>query len=140
MSLDIDTRTIVGIYALNQWFDVKPFSVWIDAYDLCEVSPHLTFEETELGEPGHGQITVYNLSELYRDFKGKPYMSVRRSEDEARFENPTSSHGISAILENDWDTQRNERIFFSLLEVKAFKCISQEEANLLCPNQAKTHL
>ena len=29
MSLDIDTRTIVGIYALNQWFDVKPFSVWI---------------------------------------------------------------------------------------------------------------
>ena len=140
MSLNIDTRTIVGIYALNQWFDVKPFSVWIEAYDLCDVNPHLTFKETEMGLPGHGEVTVYNMGELYRDFKDRPCMIERRSEDEARFENPSSSHGITAILENDSDTQINERIYFSLLEVKAFKCISEEDANILCPNQAKTHL
>tara|TARA_R100000278_G_C5361677_1_gene125622 strand:+ start:43 stop:459 length:417 start_codon:yes stop_codon:yes gene_type:complete len=137
MSLDIDTRTIVGIYALNQWFKVKPFSVWIDAYDLCEVSPNLSFSETEMGLPGHGQITVYNMSELYRDFKDRPCMIERRSEDEARFEHPSSSHGISGILDNDSKIQ--EEIYFSLLEVKAFKCISQKDAEKLCPLQHKTH-
>ena len=138
MSLDIDTRTIVGIYALNQWFKVKPFSVWIDAYDLCEVSPHLTFEETELGELGHGQITVYSLSELYRDFEYKPSTIQRRTEDEARFDNPSASCGICGILDNDSTIQ--EEIYFSLLEVKAFKCISQKDAKKLCPQQYKTHL
>ena len=137
MSLDIDTRTIVGIYALNQWFKVKPFSVWIDAYDLCEVSPNLSFSETEMGLPGHGQITVYSLSELYRDFEYKPSTINRRTEDEAWFENPSASCGISGILDNDSKIQ--EEIYFSLLEVKAFKCISQKDAEKLCPLQYKTH-
>ena len=127
MSLAIDSRTIVGIYALNQWFKVKPFSVWIDAYELNHVSNSLDFEETKFGTPGNKYNTYIQLSYLYPDFEWTPpFEFTSQYGDEASFENPSPTQGVGAILDNGAEIE--EEIYFSLLEVKAFKCISRKNA------------
>ena len=137
MSLAIDTRTIVGIYALNQWFKVKPFSVWIDAYELNHVDTSLTFKETEFGTPGNKYNTYIQLSYLYPDFEWTPPANFATQYpqygDEASFENPSPSQGVGAMLDNGAEIE--EEIYFSLLEVKAFKCISREDALALSHHQ-----
>jgi hypothetical protein len=132
MSFHVDTRTIVGIYALEQWFKVKPFSVAVDSWTLCSV-PFLPFSKTEFGTPGNANRTYINLRYLYPDFEESPQASNenRRHGDEAWFENPSSSHGLSAVLDNDDDTK--EEIAFSLLEVRAFKYISEGSAESFIP-------
>jgi|TARA_R100001015_G_C4566253_1_gene125142 hypothetical protein len=131
MSFHVDTRRIVGIYALGQWFKVKPFSVVIDSWTLCSV-PFLPFSETEFGTPGNENRTYIDLCHLYPDFKSPQASNEhRRHGDEAWFENPSSSHGLSAVLDNDDDTK--EEIAFSLLEVRAFKYISEGSAESFIP-------
>tara|TARA_R100001460_G_C3517736_1_gene172224 strand:- start:500 stop:910 length:411 start_codon:yes stop_codon:yes gene_type:complete len=127
MSLAIDSRTIVGIYALNQWFKVKPFSVWIDAYELNHVDTSLTFEETKFGTSGNKYNTYIQLSYLYPDFEWTPTTNFSTQYgDEASFENPSANQGVGAILDNGAEIE--EAIYFCILEVKAFKCLSREDA------------
>ena len=138
MSLAIDSRTIVGIYALNQWFKVKPFSVWIDAYELNHVCNSLNFEETKFGTSGNKYNTYIQLSYLYPDFEWTPPANLSTqylNGDEASFENPSPSQGVGATLDNGAEIE--EEIYFSLLEVKAFKCISRKDALALSNHNKK---
>ena len=132
MSLSIDTRAIVGIYALGQWFKVKPFTVYIDAYELCSTDPGLAFSETKLGERGNKYKTYIQLGDLYRDFEWRPLELPPQHPDEASFKNPSPSEGISAVLDNGAEPE--ERIAFSILEVKAFKYLYNQEASNLAEN------
>jgi len=126
MSLAIETRAVVGIYALGQWFKVKPFTIDIDAYELCFADSGLAFSETEFGTDGNRYNTYIQLGDLYRDFEWSPLKMPPQHPDEASFKNPSPFEGISAVLDNGAEPE--ERIAFSLLEVKAFKYISKNSA------------
>jgi len=134
MSLAIETRAVVGIYALGQWFKVKPFTIDIDAYELCFADPGMAFSETEFGTDGNRYNTYIQLSYLYPDFEWTPpvTLGVTQHHDEARFENPSPSQGISAVLDNGAEPE--ERIAFSLIEVKAFKYLRRQDASNLAEN------
>ena len=133
MSLSIETRAIVGIYALGQWFKVKPFTVYIDAYELCSTDPGMAFSETKFGTRGNKCNTYIQLGDLYREFKRNPIkMPPKQHYDEASFENPSPYQGISAVLDNGAEPE--ERIAFSLLEVKAFKYLYRQDASNLAEN------
>ena len=136
MSLAIETRAVVGIYALGQWFKVKPFTIDIDAYELCFADPGLAFSETEFGTNGNRYNTYIQLSYLYPDFEWTPpERAGTKHYDEASFENPSPGQGISAVLDNGAEPE--ERIAFSLLEVKAFKYLYRQDASNLAENYEK---
>jgi hypothetical protein len=132
MSLAIETRAVVGIYALGQWFKVKPFTIGIDAYELCYADPGLAFSETKFGTRGNKYKTYIQLSDLYRDFEWRPLALFPQHPDEASFKNPSPSEGISAVLDNGAEPE--ERIAFSILEVKAFKYLYNQDASNLAEN------
>ena len=78
---------------------------------------------------------IYNSAYLYPDFEWTPPVRARstsNTHDEARFENPSPSQGISAVLDNG--AQPEERIAFSLIEVKAFKYLYRQDASNLAEN------
>ena len=132
MSLAIETRAVIGIYALGQWFKVKPFTIGIDAYELCYADPGLAFSETQFGTRGNKYKTYIQLSDLYRDFEWRPLGLPPQHPDEASFKNPSPSEGISAVLDNGAEPE--ERIAFSILEVKAFKYLYNQDASNLAEN------
>ena len=132
MSLAIETRAVIGIYALGQWFKVKPFTICIDAYELCYVDSGLAFSETQFGTRENKYRTYIQLSDLYRDFEWRPLELPPQHPDEASFKNPSPSEGISAVLDNGAEPE--ERIAFSILEVKAFKYLYNQDASNLAEN------
>lgn len=109
MSLCIDDRYITGLFAFGRWFNVKQGSVGIDAYQFryWEENP----EPNENFFDGH--FTDYEMGAHYvAEYAGGAY-----GEDSRRgWKNPSSHTGICFT-----DTDTNERVSFSLLEVKAFR-------------------
>jgi hypothetical protein len=109
MSLEIDSRYITGIYALRQWFKVKKDSVEVDAFEFTnweEESPH----NGDINSVTH---TDYILGSLY------PSPAEPHCGDYGvcgAWVKPDGCHGISFI-----DAVTNERVSFSLMEVRAFR-------------------
>ena len=92
-----------------------------------------SFSETEFGTDGNRYNTYIQLSYLYPDFGWTPPTRLgTKHYDEASFENPSPSQGISAVLDNGAEPE--ERIAFSLLEVKAFKYLYRQDASKLAEN------
>ena len=109
MSLCIDDRFITGLFAFGQWFNVKKGSVGIDAYEFRY------WEENP--EPGEGagdcHCTDYSMGAQYvAEYAGGAY----GEHSKGRWSNPSGHTGICFT-----DTDTNERVSFSLLEVKAFR-------------------
>lgn len=111
MSLSIDSRYITGVYALGQWFKVKPDTVDVDAFQFRnweEQSPHD-------GKAWTVQHTDYEMGALYpskQNRKGGGYSEHSRGS----WTTPCGCDGISFI-----DADTGERVSFSLVEVRAFR-------------------
>jgi len=112
MSLNIDSRYITGIYALGQWFNVKPNSVDVDAYEFINWEDDL--------EPGQRrdwdiQGTCYQMGSIYPDREG-PSCGMFGERSRLSWANPCGHHGITFL-----DADTGERVSFSLAEVRAFR-------------------
>lgn len=112
MSLSIDSRFITGVYALGQWFRVKPNSVDVDAYE---------FRNWASDDPQPGdwreEATDYQMGGTYSrpDLPG-PLCGSYGGDSRKGWHVPSGSTGITFIEE-----ETGERICFSLLEVKGFR-------------------
>ena len=111
MSLSIDSRFITGIYALGQWFDVKPDSVDVDAYEFVNWDDRFGPEESTFDQSG----TSYQMGDLYPELRNG--CGDYGPHSRLRFASGASGHcGITFI-----DAKTGVRISFSLAEVRAFK-------------------
>ena len=115
MSLLIDNRFVTGIYAFNQWFKVKKNTVDVDAYEF--ISWDDSFGDNEKPNSWDDPHAVYQMGAVYDAdrpglYKSAPY----GGESRGSFVNPSGCTGITFI-----DADTNERISFSILEVKAFR-------------------
>lgn len=108
MSLVIDDRLITGLFAFGRWFNVKQGSVGIDSYQF-----RYWVENPDPDDEWNGVFTDYEMGAHYvAESAGEAY-----GEDYGqRWKNPTGQTGICFT-----DTDTNERVSFSLLEVKAFR-------------------
>ena len=112
MSLRIDSRYITGIYALNQWFNVKKDTVDVDSFEFTnweEESPH-DANNWNTSRTDYMMGAIYDKNQL--NFKKAAYSEGSN----AFWAQPGSCHGICFI-----DADTNERVTFSLLEVKGFR-------------------
>jgi hypothetical protein len=112
MALNIDNRFVTGVYALGQWFKVKPNTIDIDAYSFrawedIDPDPH----DWEEG------ATDYEMGAAYPDPRPDgPHCGVYGGNSRRSWAIPTGNIGISFIEEKTGD-----RVSFCLLEVKAFR-------------------
>ena len=112
MSLSIDSRYITGIYALGQWFKVKKDSVDVDAFEFTnweERSPHS-------GDTYTVHHTDYIMGSLYLKNRDGSQCGTHGPNSRGSWANPGGCDGISFI-----DDATNERVSFSLMEVRAFR-------------------
>ena len=111
MSLHIDSRFITGIYALGQWFNVKPNSVDVDAYEFVNWDERFEPDQSIFNQPG----TSYQMGDLYPESRNGcgdygPHSRLRFASCASGY------HGITFI-----DAKTGDCISFSLAEVRAFK-------------------
>lgn len=113
MSLSIDSRCITAIYALGQWFEVEEDSVDVDAYEFINQE-----DETEYIKKSKYEThkTLYAMGSLYDESEPPPLGGRFEGTDRFYYANPQGCHGITFI-----EKGTNNRVSFSLLEVKAFK-------------------
>jgi hypothetical protein len=96
MSLSIDPGNITAIYAHNQWFDVKPGTVDIDAYELYD--------------------REYETSYSMGNYLDAEYSSSRSPNSKFIAVCPDGCTGIQFV-----EQKTGARISFALIEVRAFK-------------------
>jgi hypothetical protein len=111
MSLNIDSRFITGIYALGQWFNVKPNSVGVDAYEFVDWDERFEADESIFDQPG----TSYQMGDVYPESRNGcgnygPHSRLTYASG------ASGHHGITFI-----DAKTGDRISFSLAEVRAFR-------------------
>ena len=112
MSLSIDCRFVTGIYALGQWFKVKPNTIDVDAYEFRNW--HDLHPDPKSWDEG---ATDYSMGAIYQDPNpGEQLGGDYGEHSRKRWERPTGSNGISFI-----DEDTGERVSFSLLEVRGFR-------------------
>lgn len=111
MSLCIDSRYITGIYALGQWFNVKPDTIDVDSYQFTnwkDQSPHD-------GNRFQVEHTDFEMGDVYPQNDPSPVVKYRA--DSAGYSSGVGPyHGIAFI-----DADTGERVSFCLLEVRAFR-------------------
>ena len=109
MSFSIDDRCITGILAFDRWFNVKKGSVIIDAYAFryWEQNPKLDDNYDDYHFTDYQMGAHYVAQHACGTYGGDP---------KRKWMNPSGPTGICFI-----DADTNERVIFSLLEVKAFR-------------------
>jgi hypothetical protein len=112
MALNLNTHQISGVYALDQWFQVKPGSFFLDAYSLREWDA----DPGEVINQWTTSFTDYELGALYRDREPRHMSTPYGPNSAGRFQTPTGSVGCCFI-----DANTGERVSFSIMEVKAFR-------------------
>lgn len=130
MSLFIDSRKIVGVYALGQWFNVKPGTFAHDAFELVCWEEEVPFgnESNNPYRPGDLPRQPHSVAfQMGAIYKGKgvepPASDGYIGNSRMGFSNPSGSTGITFI-----DADTGLRTSMSLLEIKAFRECSKEEA------------
>lgn len=119
MSLSIDTRRISGVYAFGQWFKVVPNSFAIDSYELLD----RPLEHCPFGNENGAYTDCYTLGSLYERSQPEAYRAAIGDNASFSMVAPQGAHGICFI-----DAETDESVYFSLLECKAFRCVSEELA------------
>ena len=107
MSLFIDDRTVIGVFALNQWFEIVPNSIRLDAYEFAYWQANVPFGEEIKFEKS---LTCYPMSEIY------PEQKLTERYGETCLEKPTHSTGFEFKC-----ARTNDRICFPITEIKAFR-------------------
>ena len=136
MSLSIDTRRICAVYALDQWHKVKVNSFCTDAYELMEIEEDCPFgnewdnrnpsdfkRDKKSGEfhPREPHTKYFQMSALYDEVEYN--CTTFDNSPRTRFLTPTPSTGVTFI-----DPDSDESVYFSIVDIKAFRCVSREEA------------
>jgi hypothetical protein len=145
MSLSIDTRRISGIYALGQWFKVVPNSFWIDAYELRHINEHCPFgnESDNRSQPDKERdgyrhqrqphTDWYLLGKLYERTEPASYMDMLGDTNRVVMQSPQGHDGVGFI-----DADTGESVYLSLIECRAFRCVSEADAIKADPRLAPT--
>lgn len=144
MSLQIDTRCISGIYAFNQWFKVVPNSFWIDAFELQHINEDCPFgnesdNRSQQDKDREGccyrrqpHTDWYTLGDLYKDSQ-PPYTCFPLGDSNRVFVKPPQGcHGVGFT-----DANTGESVYFSLMECRAFRCVSEAAAINADPSLAR---
>ena len=63
MSLFIDDRTVIGVFALNQWFEIVPNSIRMDAYEFAYYQANVPFGDEDKYEKS---LECYPLADMYQ--------------------------------------------------------------------------
>lgn len=143
MSLSIDTRRISGVYALGQWFKLVPNSFCIDSYELLYINEACPFgnesdnrplkekERDGFRHPRQPHTDYYAMGTIYE--KSQPDSSIHMLGDTNRIamHSPQGCDGVAFI-----DADTGESVYLSLLECRAFRCVSEEEAIKADPSLA----
>jgi hypothetical protein len=96
MSLSINPEHITGIYAHDQWFEVKPGTVSIDSYELYDREFETSYM---MGNYLNAEYASFSIP-------GSNFTSIC----------PCGATGIQFI-----EQKTSARISFALVEVRAFK-------------------
>jgi hypothetical protein len=143
MSLSIDTRRISAVYALGQWHRVKVNTFGIDAYELMDIEESCPFgnesdnrflrdkvrdRDEGINYTRQPHTAYYTMGSFYEGAEPENRSSVFENNPRVRMVTPSGSAGVCF---QDPDT--NEEVYFSLLEIKGFKTVSEETAIELAP-------
>jgi len=135
MSLSIDTRRISGIYALGQWFKVVPDSFWIDAFELRHINEHCPFgneddnrSQTDKERDGYNRqrqphTNWYALGRLYEHTEPEYHSDTIGDANRITIQSPQGHDGVGFI-----DADTCESVYLSLIECRAFRCVSEADA------------
>ena len=115
MSLFIDDRTVTGVFALGQWFEIVPNSICIDAYEFGYYNANVPFGEEREYEKALNCIV---MGEMYKKQEGPVILSkLNASPDiDITFQTPSPSMGFAFQCAETLDT-----IAFPIIEIKAFR-------------------
>jgi len=124
MSLHIDDRTVIGVFALGQWFEIVPNSIRMDAYEFAYYQAIVPFGEEDKHEKS---LEVYPMGDMYRNTEKKSIYSEINSNSNtyARFLQPSSHTGFEFECADTKD-----KICFPLTEIKAFRYKPELNTNL----------
>lgn len=115
VSLSIRSHRVSAIYALSQWFSVKPGTLRFDAFEL------LDFALPE-SDPDHKEyMDIYAMGMIYQGQEPTRPESFIRNMPDCAYRHwvnhvPSGSTGVQFI-----DAETGELVAFSLLEIRAFK-------------------
>jgi hypothetical protein len=114
MSLNIDSRSITGVYALGQWFEIEPDSFGVDAFELQNWAGDAD-DVARYGEEGIDS-DLYVLGTLYSS--SEPTYKCDRPAAGSRCysKTPQGCDGVCFI-----EKGTNTRVSLSLMEIKAFR-------------------
>ena len=124
MSLFIDDRTVIGVYALNQWFEIVPNSIRMDAYEFAYYQANVPFGK----EDGYDKsLESYQMGDMYENTKRRPIYSELNSNPncDITFIQPDSHTGFEFKC-----AKTNDRICFPITEIKAFRYKPELNTNL----------
>ena len=117
MSLSIDDRTVVGVFDLNQWFEIFPNSIRVDAYEFMYFDDVIPF-----GEELQNQtcLKCYFMGDMYekrQESEESKKVRIRlNSSNDITFLSPDPYAGFEFKCSKTGDT-----IAFPITEIKAFK-------------------
>lgn len=131
MSLFIDSRKIVGVYALGQWFNIKPDTFVHDSFELICWEEDVPFGNEEsnpikLSGPRQPHSTCFAMGALYAD-KGRPAFAGDIGNSRMKFAVPSGYNGVQFI-----DADSGLHVSMSLMEIKAFRELPIKEAEKAC--------
>lgn len=136
MSLFIDSRKIVGVYALGQWFNVKPDTFAHDSFELICWEEEVPFGNESNNpsrpsdHPREPHSVAFQMGAIYKGAGIEPPASQGYiGNSRMAFANPSGSTGVTFV---DADTGLTTSM--SLLEIKAFRECSTEDAIEACPH------
>jgi hypothetical protein len=112
MSLFIDDRTVIGVFALGQWFEIVPNSIRMDAYEFAYYQAIVPFGEEDKHEK---DLECYPLADMYpkqRETTGYG----RCPNGTITFHKPTHSTGFEFEC-----AKTKDKICFPITEIKAFR-------------------
>tara|TARA_Y100001963_G_scaffold93199_1_gene128311 strand:+ start:975 stop:1376 length:402 start_codon:yes stop_codon:yes gene_type:complete len=119
MSLSIDDRIVVGVFALNQWFEIVPNSIRIDAYEFMYFDNNVPFGE----ESGYEKsLRCFLMGDIYEERQLNETREAFRAEinlspnTDITFSSPSPYAGFEFKCAKTGDS-----IAFPLTEIKAFR-------------------
>tara|TARA_Y100001963_G_C6606588_1_gene365039 strand:- start:305 stop:691 length:387 start_codon:yes stop_codon:yes gene_type:complete len=121
MSLFIDDRTVIGVFALNQWFDIVPNSIRMDAYEFAYYQANVPFGDEDKYEKSLECYPMADMYPLQRETTGYG----KCDSGTIHFHKPTHSTGFEFKC-----AKTNDRICFPITEIKAFRYKPELNTNL----------
>ena len=135
MSLAIDDRTVVGVFALDQWVEIVPNSIRMDAYEFMYFDAIVPFGEEAEHEKA---LDCYAMGDMYEHRK----LSEEKKEFRAKI-NCSPNSDITFFDPNPYTgfefkcAKTGDEIAFPITEIKAFRFKRELDTNLYPKDTSK---